>query len=95
MPPYIVPSDDQALGDLAAELVSIAQAEGLPQPEVDTSGPELRFLVSDELYASYRGAPAASNLHKPAEPVPELAQESEEPKSASTGKTGKKRKGDN
>lgn len=81
----IAARDDQHVSDLAAELVSIAEAEGLPQPEVDTTGERLVFVVTDELYASFNGAPAGG----------EVAPDQGSGEVTKSGKSRKNRKGDN
>ena len=98
MMPVIRPEPVQDIGELARQLLAIAAAEGLEQPVTDTSGPVMGFLVSDELFASYRGAPSPNRIE-------ELFVESdpeEEPDSGDGGESdgsqvrrGRKKKGSN
>lgn len=72
MPNYVDADDERSVEQVAQVLLAIADAEGLPGPVTESGGPKgIRFIVSDELFASYHGAPSKgkdpveSDLSKP------------------------------
>ena len=74
-------SEEEPLGDLAVNLISLAKAHGVPGPEVVTHTRISAFRVGDELYQAWLGQPAKSSASEP-----EVADK--------PAKTRKSRKGD-
>lgn len=95
MMPIIRPEPGQDIGELARQLLAIAEAEGLEQPVTDTSGPSLAFSVSDELFASFEGAPSekAKRTQEPHNDSSEDSGDEEEPDGGK--RRGRRKKGDN
>lgn len=92
MPHIIEPTEDEPLGDLAANLLALAAARGISGPEVVTHGEISAFEVSDELYRAWTGEPAAKPAADP-KPVEEVA-EAEKASAAKPAKSRKSRKGE-